>query len=80
MPYIENWIRKSIDNGSSPVLPGELNYKIYKTILDYWNRGPRSYQTINDIIGAIEGAKNEFQRQIVGPYEDTKIQANGDIY
>ena len=39
-----------------------------------------SYKTINDIVGALEGAKAEFQRRIVAPYEDKKRQINGDVY
>jgi len=47
--------------------------------MDYYNQGP-SYQTINDIIGALEGAKMEFYRRVVVPYEDKKIKDNGDVY
>ena len=39
-----------------------------------------SYATINDIIGALEGAKMEFYRRVVAPYEDEKIKENGDVY
>jgi len=39
-----------------------------------------SYQTFNDIIGALEGAKLEFYRRVVVRYEEEKIKANGDVY
>jgi hypothetical protein len=39
-----------------------------------------SYRTINDVLGALEGAKLEFYRRVAAPYEDQKIQENGDVY
>ena len=41
---------------------------------------PLTYQTMNDIIGALEGAKLEFYRRVVVPYENDKIEQNGDVY
>jgi len=49
-------------------------------LITYWNSEPQNYQRINDIIGACEGAKAEFQRRIVNDYEDSKIKENGDVY
>jgi hypothetical protein len=34
---------------------------------------------MNDIIGVLEAAKTEFYRRIIAPYEDIKIQDNGDM-
>lgn len=62
-----------------PSGPGDLNYQFTCLIVDYIKCHGLSYQKINDVIGALEGAKLEFQRRIVGPYEDTKIEANGDV-
>jgi hypothetical protein len=45
-----------------------------------YSRAIPSYQSINDVLGALEGAKLEFYRRIAAPYEDTKIQENGDVY
>jgi len=39
-----------------------------------------SYQTINDIVGALEGAKLEFYRRIAVGYEEQKRHDNGDVY
>jgi hypothetical protein len=39
-----------------------------------------SYRILNNAVGAAESAKTEFQRRIVGPYEDSKIAENGDVY
>mgnify|MGYP001565497510 CR=1 FL=1 len=59
---------------------GELNYLLTQVVLTYLDRKGKSYQTINDIIGALEGAKLEFYRRVAAPYEDKKIQENGDVY
>lgn len=58
---------------------GDLNYVISTIIHEYFKRGGR-YQHINDILGALEGAKLEFYRRVAEDYEDNKIVENGDIY
>jgi hypothetical protein len=57
---------------------GQLNFRFFCLCLDYWKSKP-NYQGINDILGALEGCKQEFYRRIVGPYEDEAIQRNGDV-
>jgi len=47
---------------------------------DYIVDNGMCYQTFNDIIGALEGCKQEFYRRMVAPYEEQKIQANGDVF
>lgn len=59
---------------------GELNYALTMICKDYINDNGHCYQTFNDIIGALEGCKLEFYRRIAAPYEDTKIESNGDVY
>lgn len=58
---------------------GELNYAITEIIKAYY-QGGQSYQGINDVVGALEGAKIEFYRRVAVPYEDEKIKENGDVY
>lgn len=79
MPYITQESRESLDMGASPENPGELNYAITKLILGYINDDP-SYRRINDVLGALEGAKQEFYRRFAVPYEEKKIAENGDMY
>lgn len=57
---------------------GELNYIISSVVWELFHQRP-NYQTANDIIGALEGSKLEFYRRIVAPYEDKKMQENGDV-
>lgn len=82
MPYIKQCCRDEIEgSGHYGMLnPGELNYKITLLLIDYLNTHDLKYQTINDIMGALEGAKAEFYRRIAAPYEDKKIKENGDVY
>lgn len=84
MPYIKKETRYELfhENGSIeiPETPGELNFMITTLCTNYRDSKGLSYQTVNDIIGALEGAKLEFYRRVVAPYEDTKIIENGDVY
>lgn len=78
MPYIKKE-RRNFLLDSPAENPGDLNYIISECIQDYWVEH-QNYQAINDIIGALEGAKLEFYRRVAAPYEDQKIKENGDVY
>lgn len=84
MPYIKRETRYDLfkENGSIeiPDTPGELNFMITTLCVNYRDAKGLSYQTINDVVGALEGAKLEFYRRVAAPYEDTKITENGDVY
>lgn len=77
MPYI-----KQDDRGKllKQLNVGTLNYSLTRELISYVTVNGLSYQTINDVVGALESAKAEFQRRVAGPYEDTKIRENGDVY
>ncbi|MCK5614681.1 hypothetical protein KAR91_73145 [Candidatus Pacearchaeota archaeon] len=85
MPYIKKERRKKFD----PYLEctahhieseGELNYCLTRLALIYLRkRDGLSYAFLNTIIGAFESAKLEFYRRWVVPYEDKKINENGDV-
>jgi hypothetical protein len=59
---------------------GELNFQVTCLVRDYLRIHGLSYQTCNDIVGALDNAKDEFKRRIQNPYEDRKIEENGDVY
>lgn len=82
MPYIVKSARQRLDDSSDLVAetPGELNYLITTLLNAYLLDHGKRYQTINDIIGALESAKAEFYRRVVAPYEDEKKSLNGDVY
>ena len=58
---------------------GDLQYIMALAIGEYLNSHLYRYQTMNDIMGALAGAQQEFYRRHVGPYEDTCIDKNGDV-
>ena len=60
--------------------PGELNFIFTQTIVTYLKTKKLSYQVINDVLGALEGAKLEFYSRIARDYEDIKISQNGEVY
>lgn len=76
MPYIKKEDRGIIVAQTA----GELNYKLTAEILEYLVEHNLSYQTCNDIVGALENCKQEFIRRVQNPYEDKKIKENGDCY
>ena len=81
MPYIKPEKRAGLlTHAACPVTAGELNFLITSFCLEYWHEFGRNYATINDIVGALEGAKLEFYRRVAAPYEDEKIKENGDVY
>lgn len=81
MPYIKLKAREDLwFSDRNPKTAGELNYSFTMLIKRYLMEKSLKYQTINDIIGALEGAKAEFYRRIVVPYENKKIQEDGDVY
>jgi hypothetical protein len=80
MPYITKLRRVDLSDGDRVKEAGELNYKFTLLAANYIADKGLTYQTINDIIGALEGAKLEFYARIARPYEDQKIKSNGDVY
>lgn len=79
MPYIKS-VDKQVVVNEGPRTAGELNFFITLTIQKYVLDKGLSYQNINDVVGALEGAKMEFYRRVAAPYEDGKIVENGDVY
>jgi hypothetical protein len=78
MPYIKEEHRARA--ALFPESAGELNYAITERVNRYLKTQQLSYQTINDVLGALEGAKSEFYRRIAVPYENAKLSENGDVY
>jgi len=80
MPYISEATRFVLDAYPETANnAGELNYVLTKHVLTYIKHKGLNYQTLNDAIGALEGAKAELQRRLVAKYEAAKITLNGDI-
>ena len=88
MPYIPYGDREQIDMQAdflledirntfdTDKLDGVMNY-----VITYLLKGlyPPKYFNYNRAIGMLECVKQEFYRRMVAPYEDTKIEENGDV-
>ncbi len=84
MPYItpkdRDRFEPELSGLAAPKTPGELNYLFTEIADKYMRKCGLSYQAINDVLGAFDGASKEFYRRIAAPYEDIKIKLNGDVY
>lgn len=94
MPYITQERRRELDGGQEPWTAGELNYVLTRTCIRFLMRRheiyqdqpenliahPLNYGDLNEVAGALDLCKAEFQRRVVGCYENAKMQQNGDVY
>lgn len=88
MPYIAQEDREYLSdivkqfNAIEFENPGQVNYLITELLKAYTVTisNKVGYTTINEVIGILECAKQEFYRRIASPYEDHKISENGDVY
>lgn len=94
MPYIEqkqrlylnfdNSIESFVDNikkcpNYSDNRAGILNYVLTNILIKILNNKV-SYSGINELTGVLECVKLEMYRRLAAPYEDKKIEQNGDVY
>ena len=89
MPYIQPENREGIDTAVNELVlqiaagdnqrDGEMNYAITTLLLKEYGKSV-DYKTINRMIGVLECIKLEMYRRLAAPYEDTKIEQNGDVY
>ncbi len=92
MPYIPQEQREQLSDAIAKLLKsiknipgweeqkaGILNYTITMIAQGMIDNELR-YAKINEIIGALECAKQEFYRRVAEPYEDSKIESAGDVY
>ena len=63
-----------------PNQAGVLNYCISALFNEVLKTNGMNYRNINELIGVLECAKLELYRRVERPYEDDKIQSNGDVY
>lgn len=86
MPYLSQESRDRLEEAVigiesvDLVLPGDMNYLFTKIVRRYIFQHGLSYRNINDVMGAFDAAGKEFYRRIAVPYEDKKIEENGDVY
>lgn len=87
MPYINKVQRGMWDefieqieaeHNNSHIEMGEINYFVSRLLWRQFHQN-KSYKKANEIVGVLECIKAEFYRRVVAPYEDVKIQENGDV-
>ncbi len=87
MPYIKKEDRKLYDGlveklgeivstRDDSLQDGDLNYIITSLIKKVY---PLKYKDINRAMGMLECVKQEYYRRVAAPYEDSKIEENGDV-
>lgn len=87
MPYIKmenrpkyeeslNWLIDVLKEQPVESIDGELNYIITRILKGVY---PLKYFNLNRAIGVLESCKLEFYRRVIAPYEDIKIDQNGDV-
>ena len=91
MPYIERSSRDKYDpainnlidlikNKDCNPLAGDLAYVVYKICLGVCKRFEfTTFYRLNMITGVLDNVKDEFKRRVLFPYEDTKMDLNGDV-
>ncbi len=88
MPYISKELRLVVDKKIKDLAEsvkecgkdnraGVLNYSISMLLKDLY---ALKYSEVNEAVGMLECAKQEYYRRVAGPYEDKKIKENGDVY
>jgi len=90
MPYIAKDERDDMDYAlnllkaylevSDDLPVGKLNYIVSSLVSHLIGIYGTSYTIGNNLVGVLECAKQELYRRILIPYEDAKIELNGDVY
>lgn len=81
MPYIDKQRRRMIDQGLNlNTTPGDLTYQMQQLLQNYLEGNGLSYARLAECLGALEGAKLDFIERVVKPYEQQKLQKNGDVW
>jgi len=70
-------VESSLSNEEFATILGDINY-VFSRVLGGLMKNA-SYNKIAMITGVLENIKQEFYRRIASPYEDKKINQNGDI-
>lgn len=83
MPYITPDERPDLDDyiGEALVViesDGQLNYFITRLVVEYYE--PKTYTEHQHVAGLFPCLGYEYHRRVVAPYEDTKLEENGDVF
>ena len=82
MPYIKQDRRPDMDEMVDEMVrrgiqaDGDLNYVLFKFCKYHVSPGYNNYK---NFCGELRQCATEIERRILGPYEDQKIEENGDV-
>lgn len=82
MPYIKKDKRKNMDKIYYAMqlmdvkADGDLNYILFKYCKEVV---PEGYNSYKNFIAELRQCATEIERRILAPYEDKKIEENGDV-
>ena len=83
MPYIKKADRINFDQYLNQVPnttnKGDLNYCVTQLALYHIKHHGKSYTNISEAASALVDAADEIKRRLLAPYEDQKIEENGDL-
>lgn len=85
MPYIKQEFRPAIEEKAKALIEsincaGDMNFAFTVIAREFAKKKKISYATFNEIVGAFECCKLELYRRAIAPYEDKKIEENGDVF
>ena len=82
MPYIKQDRRDQLEHilwemrEKDIVADGDLNYLLYAFCIRYV---PKSYNSYKNFIGELNECAAEIRRRLLAPYENLKVEENGDV-
>ncbi|MHA1815232.1 MAG: DUF6899 family protein [Candidatus Heimdallarchaeaceae archaeon] len=84
MPYILDEDRPKFDKAIEVLTgivnaKGDLNYTVCELVGRLILKTKISYTQISEWIDGVHGAERELTRRLLNPYEDIKIEENGDV-
>lgn len=92
MPYIDEEDRKDLQPELFDLVDkmffsvddlqraAQINYDFTYLLDRLYNGSKNSYRQFNEQLGILEAVKLELYRRRIAPYEDKKIEENGDVY
>ena len=65
----------------SQCVRGDVNYVLTRVVLGALKpKTGWSYHSLSDCVSVLRDAADEIQRRLLGPYEDTAAERNGDVW
>lgn len=84
MPYITSKQKRTIEKPLSELSErvydlGEFTYAVYYLALSLLRKRGVCYKHYAEILGALTATQHELYRREIGPYEEEKLEQNGDV-